>query len=335
MAKKKQTPRKRARKAPRKRRSPRRKTRRKPRRRAAPKRRRRAAPKRRRRSPAKRRRRARSNMTPLDIGVLNPDMNVAMKHYGARGLGVFLGLILGPLAAGASKQTGFAGDAVASLTPVAVGEAMRRWLGWRVVGSSMIGVGFGLAMLAALRHFKPKIPYIKDMDLGPLGQRPCLYHNKATGQYFAPTTSGPRPVRLPTAGKRVEISVDGQRVRGDLMGGLETEYGPAMVIRDPLRGHLVPIAVTKDTRAQLTRQGVRLNGVEPDSSYSGPSLDGVTSGGRYRAPALAGTKPAGLSGVEPDSAYTGPNRGFAGIGDAHTSRGPMRLIRRQNVRGRY
>jgi len=240
------------------RRPARRKTTRRPaRRRAAARRpaRRRAAPRRR-------------NPAPMSLAVLNPSKWKKAKYLATAGGSLAGALLLGPCGRSlAAKHVPYAdkvpGVMLESGIPMGVGYALRRWGKFPVAGGYMFLGGIVLAMLAAFRWIKPRIPYVKDMNLGPLGNISPIYMDNAQGVYAQGADGNLYAIEgLTDTGPLVELVLDdGKRQRGAFLGELVLPSGSAFLLRTPGARNIVPIAPTPNHARQLVAQGAQLGAV--------------------------------------------------------------------------
>jgi len=204
--------------------------------------------------------------------------------------------------------------------PMGAGYALKRWAKAPVAGSYVFLSGIVLAILSVFRWAKPRIPYVAELNLGPLGnvgpglfEGPggCLFYMGADGAGYEISGLDPGPM--------VEVLVDGERVAGSMLGELVLPSGSAFLLRTP-GGRNVALPASAQVARQLAAQGAELGAVWRNElgavwrNELGAVWSGELSGGRFSRE--AGGKMEGIQvWAEERNRYDEPQLGAVWSGE--------------------
>ncbi len=282
----------------------------------------------------------RGNPSPVDVGILNPDVMAMAKDAGAAGLGLALGMITGPVVNAMWQRYGAGyiregepllpmdiGTAlVASGVPLAGGLLVRRYVSPRIGEGMMYGsaallvawiVKKALAKMATAEVPGAVSAYVNELELGPLGNvDPALLVSTATagramlqnGPYdmysVAPTTEAPI--------WELEFD-DGSAVEAEYLGDIETEQGPAFQLREMQTGQTILLPIELEADHAGNTRAYPLQGVVSDSSRLGGIVrDSSRLGGIVRDTDQPRTED--LSGIVSDDSRLGMAEDGSGYG---------------------
>jgi len=258
----------------------------------------------------------RSNPSPLDVAVLNPDIVEAAKDIGLKGLGLSLGMFTGGVLHGLWEKYGAPrmnegepilpadlGTALISSGLPAAGGYISKKLGAERLGQGMYYGSAALFVVWVLGRIRSAIKgeedgvgrYVKELDLGPLGQpAPALLLASQEAGNAMMQSAGGNLYSIKPATESIPWEIvypDGSAIQGDYLGDASNEYGhQCHVIRAHANGEMIMLPVNVEASTAGEIRAMPLNGIVPDR------LDGIVPDTR-----LDGIVPdTRLDGIVPD-----------------------------------